>query len=332
MDLITVVIPVYNIEKYIKKCVDSVIRQSYRNLQIILVDDGSTDNSGRICDELAEKDSRIQVIHKENGGLSDARNAGLDRAAGKYIGFVDGDDYIDEDMFEVLYSAIWRDDIDMASCGYYEEFADKVNIMCCSKKTVLLDRKQAYQALFNRNAILGCSSCNKLFKKELFGSVRYKKGIQSEDLELIYRIIHSARYIVCVNSVKYHYYHRPESITTRSFNKKSLDFIKTMDEIILFINHTYPDIIKQAYSYRLTWLLSSLRLIYASRPKKEYGAEKKLVQNKITADLKYYWNNPYIYSANYVLLWSVVFHLYAPVQWLLDKSVLLYHGLKGAAR
>ena len=113
-DLISVVVPIYNVENYIKKCVDSILSQTYKNLEIILVDDGSPDNCPQICDEYAQKDNRIKVIHKENGGLSDARNAGIDISKGKFITFIDSDDYIEKDYVEVLYNSIKENASDMA--------------------------------------------------------------------------------------------------------------------------------------------------------------------------------------------------------------------------
>ena len=114
---ISIIVPVYNVEKYLKKCIDSIVNQTYKNLEIILVDDGATDRSGEICDELAKLDNRIKVYHKKNGGLSDARNYGVERATGSYVGFVDSDDYIDAEMYEKLYEAITKEAADVAECN-----------------------------------------------------------------------------------------------------------------------------------------------------------------------------------------------------------------------
>ena len=116
--LVSVIVAVYNIEEYLPRCIDSILAQTYRNLEIILVDDGSTDSSGGICDDYAQKDRRIKVIHKKNGGLSDARNAGLDKVSGDYIGFVDGDDWIDEDMYRAMYEACEKEKAQIAACRY----------------------------------------------------------------------------------------------------------------------------------------------------------------------------------------------------------------------
>ncbi len=204
MDLITVIIPVYNLENYLENCVYSVMNQTYKNLQIILVDDGSTDCSGKMCDELAMKDQRIQVIHKENGGLSDARNAGIDLAEGKYIGFVDGDDYVDNDMYETLYTAICNAHADIASCGIHQK-SDYGDIIKCSKKIQILDKMQTYETFFIQNDSIDCSCCNKLFNKSIFEILRFKKGIQSEDFEFLYQAFDIIKLLVCVNKAKYYY-------------------------------------------------------------------------------------------------------------------------------
>ena len=125
---ISVVVPVYNVEQYLEKCVNSIINQTYKNLEIILVDDGATDKSGKLCDELAKLDNRIMVYHKKNGGLSDARNYGVERATGDYIGFVDGDDYIDAEMYEKLYEAIKKENVDVAECNLKIIYSDRVEL------------------------------------------------------------------------------------------------------------------------------------------------------------------------------------------------------------
>ncbi|EGP5489252.1 glycosyltransferase, partial [Enterococcus faecium] len=122
---ISIIVPVYKVEPYLRKCVDSILAQTFTDFEVILVDDGSPDNSGKICDEYASKDSRVRVIHKKNGGLSSARNAGIDVARGKYLGFVDSDDYIEKDMYELLYDNIVKEQADLSICGIYDIYAGK---------------------------------------------------------------------------------------------------------------------------------------------------------------------------------------------------------------
>ena len=154
-DLISIIVPVYNVEKYLHRCVSSILQQTYSKFEVILVDDGSKDASGRICDVFASKDERVRVIHKENGGLSSARNAGLDIANGKYIGFVDSDDYIENDMYEIMYNALIKNNVDIACVGIYrdDEEKDKSVIIRCPKK---------------RNNILGKRSHGKYSNNERY--------------------------------------------------------------------------------------------------------------------------------------------------------------------
>lgn len=328
MDLITVIIPVYNIENCLKHCVYSVINQSYKNLQIILVDDGSTDCSGKVCDELALRDGRIQVIHKKNGGLSDARNAGLNEAKGKYIGFVDGDDYIDKDMYEDLYAAICDTQADMASCGYYREAGDTTDIRGYSKENQVLDRVQAYAAFFMHASIIGCSCCNKLFAKSIFEELRFKEGIQSEDLEFLYRAFDVVERVVCINKIEYHYVYREGSITESPFNERNMNTLATFDEMMTFISEKYPIVQKQGYAYQLEWSLNLLEKAYCLENRKKRKVFVNSIRRRIFHDARNYWNNHYINIVYYVLFVAVLLHLYLPTIWLLKKSMKIYHVLK----
>lgn len=325
MDLISIVVPIYNLEKYIERCVESIRNQSYSKLEIILVNDGSKDDSGRICDTIAQKDERVKVIHKINGGLSDARNTGIEAAKGKYIGFIDGDDYIDHDMFETLYHEIIQKQADIASCGYYEEFTDKKIVLCCSDTTVVLNRKEAYRALFDRKPILGCSSCNKLFRKTLFDKERYTVGIQGEDLDLIYRIISHANNIVCVNAVKYHYVHRAGSITTSGFNPRYMDIIETSLKIIDYIEENYPELLLQAYAYQSMWLVGGVHQIENSANKEKFITEAGIIYNIVRERFKFFRRNKYIPKWEYILLWAMKLDIYIMTQRLLDTLAKIYH-------
>lgn len=177
-DLISVILPVYNVEKYLKQCVESIQAQTYSNLEIILVDDGSTDNSGKICDELANKDARIRVIHKVNGGTAVARNAGVDAANGEYVGFVDSDDYIYPDMYRRLYESIKKYDTRLAICNgvnFYEE--DHL-----TEKIIVSNRELCTDGLRGMSiSIAAWNACyNKLYHRELFATLRFRNKA-SED-------------------------------------------------------------------------------------------------------------------------------------------------------
>ena len=175
--LVSIIVPVYNVEKYLPKCVDSLINQTYKNVEIILVDDGSTDQSGNICDTYLEKDNRIVVLHKKNGGLSDARNFGIEHAKGDYYSFVDSDDYLKEQTIEYLVDAAENNDCQISVCNmirFYDDGTNDVFYKPCNNQ-VILENNDRFQTLSQP------SVCNKLFKKELFDGVKFPYRKYYED-------------------------------------------------------------------------------------------------------------------------------------------------------
>ena len=241
-DLISVIVPIYKVEKYLKRCIDSIINQTYKNLQIILVDDGSPDRCGKICDEYSKKDKRIKVIHKKNGGLSDARNKGLDVAEGKYIGFVDSDDYIDERMYEVLYNNLKDNNADLSICSIYEFKNDKEIVEGYNKKQeILVYKKQEMFNKFYENLLRNVVAWNKLYKKELFENIRYPKGKAIEDSAIIHYIINQCDNIVVSNLELYFYFQREESII-HAVNDKLLDELEFIyDKVKFFKENNYQN-------------------------------------------------------------------------------------------
>lgn len=326
-ELISVIVPVYNVEQYVQRCVKSIIEQTYTNLQIILVDDGSTDGSGVKCDELALLDERIETIHKENGGLADARNEGIGHARGEYVGFVDSDDYIEQDMYETLYTSIIMNGADFVSCGYFEEFQDAVSIKRSSPKIKVLDKREAYMELYSRDGSLGCSSCCKLFRSRLFDSVRYEKGILSEDLDLIYRIIDISNIVVCIDAAKYHYVHRENSITTSIRDMHVTDVIMIFENMISFIEKKYPEVLKPAYAYQLSWIVGIYKRVYKYR-KLGYQELESKIRELLNKNIKYYRNNEYVYWADRLLAMAAIMHIFGMLNLLLGKGVAMYHKLR----
>ncbi|MCR5522214.1 MAG: glycosyltransferase [Clostridia bacterium] len=206
MDLITVIVPVYKVEKYLRRCVDSILAQTYTNLEIILVDDGSPDNCGKICDEYAENDSRIKVIHQKNGGLSAARNAGLDIATGDYIGFVDSDDYIERDMYESLYISATRNDADISSCNFIK-VDENGNTVKTEKQPafLILDNMKALEMLQSDYDLNFVIVCNKLFKSHLFDNIRFPLNRYYEDNYVIHNLLYNCKVFSTTGSTKYFY-------------------------------------------------------------------------------------------------------------------------------
>ena len=223
--LISVIVPVYNVETYLNECVDSILRQTYKNLEIILVDDGSTDNSGAICDEYAKKDSRIKVFHKENGGASTARNYGIDQANGEFLGFVDSDDYIEKELYELLMESLVKNNADVSACGYIS-FRDGSN-----EKEERIDfyggevfTSESFAKILSleKNGAAVISPCNKLYKREVFSKIRYPEGQAYEDPYVITDIFDSIEKFVFVKKALYYYRQRQGSIV-HSISAKSLD-------------------------------------------------------------------------------------------------------------
>lgn len=237
--LISFIVPIYNVERYLQKCVDSILAQSYSNIEVVLVDDGSTDESVAICDSYANRDKRVQVIHKENGGASSARNEGLSFAHGSYIAFIDSDDYVSPSMAEKLLDAISKTDSDLAMCNFAytdelgnitESFSDDTK--AGEYRTEELLRKVAAGWTF------GILVWNKLFKKELFdGGLLFPEGRIAEDEMIAHRLLARVRKAVIIPDVLCFYRHRTGSVTNSAFNEKNLDSLEALiDRVEFFIS------------------------------------------------------------------------------------------------
>jgi len=210
--LISVIVPVYNVEQYIKKCIDSLVNQTYRNLEIILVDDGSTDSSGQICSQYALLYQNVFCYHKSNGGLSEARNFGLSKARGEFIGFIDSDDYVDELFYETLLNDIYLHDADIATVGFQMIYSNDEKIeKKIGRKTEVMTSEEAIPYLFNNKKFCNFA-WNKLYKRELFNKVIFPVGKKMEDLGTTYKLMHKANIITYNPSHLYYYYQRDNSI------------------------------------------------------------------------------------------------------------------------
>ena len=271
-DCISIIIPIYKVEKYLKACVDSVRCQSYRNLEIILVDDGSPDECPEICDEYAKDDKRIKVIHKKNGGLSDARNVALKQVSGRYVFLLDGDDTIHERTIEFLYENIRKNNADIATCNFlqFDEKSKPRSINLNDKKIECLSGEEALSKMLYQKDCTNIA-CAKLYKKELFGGIEYPKGELYEDLATTYKLFGKAKTIVTDSRKLYNYRQRTGSIVNNTFSLKhlrSLDFAK---EQTAYVKANYPDIIKAAYNREF---MEYFFILY-EMPKKQYPKEFK---------------------------------------------------------
>jgi len=228
--LISVVVPIYNVEQYLEKCINSIRNQTYKNLEIILVNDGSTDNCGTICDQYASIDSRIKVIHKKNGGLSDARNKGIDIAKGDFLAFIDSDDTVMSEMMEKLYKRIETDQSDMAFCGYLRINQDGIIVESVTLPDMTLSGFDALKTSYANKGVLYTVAWNKLYKRKLFETIRYPLGKYHEDEFTTYRVIDQCETISIINDALYLYVQRENSITGEAFSVRRLDGIEASYE------------------------------------------------------------------------------------------------------
>ncbi len=241
--IISVIIPAYNVEEYLERTLKSVREQSYRDLEIIIVDDGSTDSTGRIADRAAEEDKRIRVIHQENGGVSKARNTGLDAVTGDLIAFVDSDDHCRENMLEILYADMEETGAELVVCAHEEgpeTFSGKI-----SEKTELKEYMdtEKFMMLFNEHKDESVVLWGKLYKRELFEGLRFPEGKIHEDEYLAHYILERSGLVTYDPRAMYYYYKRPVSITTDHFSKKRLDCIPALTDRISFFEKQGKDIL-----------------------------------------------------------------------------------------
>lgn len=236
-ELISIIVPVYNVEKYLHKCVESILNQTYFYIELILVDDGSTDTSPMICDYFKKVDERVRVIHKDNGGLSDARNRGIVEAKGKYLMFVDSDDYINNKMVEYLYQYATKYDADMTLCDFLNVYEDtKVDLTYAPSNFdyKIYNQKDAIDSLFNGLQVKLIVAWNKLYKKEIFETLCYEKGRIHEDEFIIHHIINKCSLICYIDVPLLYYLQRPESIMNKGYSKKNLAALQAIHNRYLF--------------------------------------------------------------------------------------------------
>lgn len=241
-DLISVVIPVYNVEQYLPKCIESIMNQTYKNLEIILVNDGSTDGSQKICEEYKSIDNRIKIINKENGGLSDARNVGIDNSSGNYITFIDSDDYIDDDYVYTLYKSLISYNADMSIASHKIIYPKRIIDKATDEKFCANSKKVLEKILYDEGIDL--SAWGKLYKKSLFNNIKFPKGRLFEDSATTYRLIDESKKIAVNSKSVYNYVIRKNSISNEMFSEKKMDLITSTMEMTEFIKKKYPELEK----------------------------------------------------------------------------------------
>ena len=251
--LVSVIIPAYNIEDYIGRCLDSVLSQTYKNFEIIVVDDGSRDHTGEILDNYAKKDRRIKVIHKENGGVSSARNKGIEAAEGDYIGFIDGDDLIESEMYKTLVDLLEEENADIAHCGYQMVFPDRVDYYHNTGKKKIQTTEEGLKDLLS-GEMIEPGLVNKLYKKELIKNCRLDETVKiNEDLLMNYQLFKLSQKSVYYDITPYSYMIRSSSATgANSLIKKREDALRVLNQIKDdCINNNLLSIIYKRYIYLL---------------------------------------------------------------------------------
>ena len=313
MQTISVIVPVYNVEQYLRQCLDSIINQTYRNLEIILVDDGSTDSSGIICDEYAQIDDRIKVIHKENGGLSSARNAGLDvcTSGGDFIAFVDSDDWLEPDMYEILHNKIIEYKSDIVNCGYYREYKKHREKVAIGEDSVYMGSdvvEKSYSSPYVCYAVWF-----KLYRKALFDAVRFPVGKNYEDMAIFFYTFEKAEKVLIISECLYHYRQRKSGIMAEKFSKKQLDIIYVCKEHLNYVGNKYPKSIDVAKKKLISCEKYILNAILISGSNNSHLVAE--LQHEIRINLKF-------------ILWTDLFGLYEKIIILLATSNLwLYKKL-----
>lgn len=246
-DLVSIIIPVYQVEKYLEKCLESVINQTYKKIEVILIDDGSKDNSGKICDEYAQKDKRIIVIHKNNEGVSKARNVGIECAKGTYITFVDSDDFIHKDYIEKLYELCKHNNADLSICGTKNILENEKVVKKSRKYKKNLDKEDGMKELLNEKYYT-CVIWAKMYKKELLKNIRFNEKTKiAEDLEVLYKVLDKCKKI-SINTFENLYYYRirDDSATVNKYNSDWENEINICEEIIKFVEKKYPNVVNYA--------------------------------------------------------------------------------------
>lgn len=277
--LISVIVPAYNVEKFIGKCIDSILRQSFKDFEVLLIDDGAKDSTPEICDACAKKDSRIKVYHKENGGLSDARNYGIDRMQGKYVTFIDSDDYVDSGYFEYLYGLITQEeDIQIAICGKKSVREDENASPDPETFHEIITGERAVQKMLCGHGS-GHSAWGKLYSANLWKTVRYPKGKIYEDYATTYRVMALVDKAAWGNAAMYFYVQHIESIMHQKCSRHSLSLVDIADEETEFIVKKWPALKQEALARKVTSELKCLQNILNAKNEEFDDYKQKIVED-----------------------------------------------------
>lgn len=278
--LISVIVPVYNVEKYLSKCIKSIKLQTYNNLEIILVNDGSEDRSQLICESFCKIDNRIKLLNKKNGGLSDARNVGIKVSTGQYLTFIDSDDYISNDYIEYLYRMLKDNNADVSICNCY--FVTEKGMIVSNKiknnsKTIVMNKINAIKTLLYQKEFT-TSAWGKLYSSKVFENIYFPVGKLHEDVGTIYKVFDKCNYVVWRNEAKYYYLQRSGSIVNSNFNIKKMDYLEQTLAIIKYMELYHKNLYKAAISRHFSACFQILANIPAL---KQYPKEVQFIKCEI---------------------------------------------------
>lgn len=284
----SVVVPIYKVEQYLSKCVESILIQTYKNLEVILVNDGSPDNCGTIAENYAFLDSRVKVLHKENGGLSDARNYGMQFVTGEYTLFVDSDDWLDKSMIEVLVKTSNKFQAEVVQSAFYYAYDDHLlfdsRVYKQDSSPVVLDNKSLMYELVKNNIVKNFA-WGKLYQTKIIKDIPFKKGVLFEDVFWAYQVMQRVSKFVCLNKPFYFYLQREDSIVA-TYSPKNLDIIRGLKERHSFIETFYNELSDDSYRVILKTSLIHYNLLLANRKMDTGGLFRKEIQ----AYIKYHYN------------------------------------------
>lgn len=314
--LISVIVPVFNAELYIHKCLTSIINQTYKNIEIIVINDGSEDHSAQLCDEFALQDNRIKVFHQSNSGLSAVRNKGIRLAKGDYIGFVDCDDSIHPEMYELLLNNLIKHQTDISICNYSRVFDQdlaghirKSNLSIKHQRIFFFKKEEAFERLFSEFYLIMVVPWNKLYKKTVFNNIKYPVGKVNDDEFVIHHIIQASDRFIYTNADLYYYYHNPSSITKAKYNLKRLNKIEAVkDRLLLLQKQSHNELMPKAANAYLNLIIlnyDSVKEVYPEKKevlkelikefKSGFKSYKSYLNYKNYVELKLFCITPYMY-------------------------------------
>ena len=322
--LISVIVPVYNVEAYLPRCVDSILAQTYRNLEIILVDDGTKDHSDRICDEYAARDPRVKVIHKENGGLSSARNAGIDIAGGEYLAFVDSDDWIEPETYAHMLKAAQQYGVKLVCAGRYDiksKTGEKKRGLCPPREEVISGTELVRRIFLWDN--VDSAAWDKLYHRSLFREIRYPVGKICEDVPTTYRIALDAGQAAMCDRPLYNYFHRPGSITTASVSEKTFHFSEHTAAIYPYIREHSPELEPEARYLRVRSLVYNVQSIELAgeEAKQKFSDQYRSAQKALREQIPFLLTSPFFSLKQRMENVMMALGLYGSFR-------KIYHGLK----